>query len=59
MLVVHNGTAASTTEYAVVETNGSLATLSADVDATNVSLKVVMGAATSATIKIDKTLIAV
>ena len=59
LLVVHNGTAASTTEYAIVETNGSLATLSADVDGTNVSLKVVMGAATSATIKIDKTLIAV
>lgn len=59
ILVVHNGTTTSMTEYAVIETNGSLATFTSDYSGGNARLKVTMGSATSAAFKIDKTLIVV
>jgi hypothetical protein len=59
ILVVHDGTTTSMTEYAIVESNGNLATFSCDYSASNARLKVVMGSATSAAFKMSKTLVVV
>ena len=59
IMVMHNGTTTTMTEFAVLETNGELATFTSDVSAGNVRLIVTMGSATAATIKVDKTVIAV
>jgi hypothetical protein len=59
ILVIHNGTTTSMTEYAIVETNTNLATFSCDYSGGNARLKVVMGSATSAAFKMNKTLIVV
>lgn len=56
ILVIHNGTTASMTEYGVVATNGSLASITADVNAGNARLLVTMGSSASATISITRTL---
>lgn len=56
ILVIHDGTTAFMTEYAILETNGSLGTLSSDISGGNVRILVTMGAATSATINITRTL---
>ena len=55
IVVVHNGTATTMTEYAVVETNGSLGTLTTDILTGNVRLLVTMNTAASATINIERT----
>jgi len=59
IMVMHNGTTTTMTEFAVLETNGELATFTSDVSAGNVRLIVIMGSASAATIKVDKTVIAV
>lgn len=59
VLVIHNGTTTTMTEYAVLETNGALCTLTSDVNSGNARLRVTMGSATSATIKVHRTLITV
>jgi len=59
ILVIHNGTTTSMTEYGALETNGALATFTSDISTGNVRLLVTMGSATSATINITKTVIAI
>lgn len=59
VIVVHNGTTTTMTEFAVVETNGALGTFTADVNSGNARLLVTMGSATSATINIQRTLFVV
>jgi hypothetical protein len=59
IVVVHNGTTTTMTEYAVVETNGALGTFTADISAGNARLLVAMGTATSATINIQRTLMVI
>jgi hypothetical protein len=59
VLVLHNGTTTTMTEYAVLETNGPLATLTSDINSGNARLRVTMATSTSATIKIHRTLITV
>jgi len=59
IVVVHNGTTTTMTEYAVVETNGALGAFTADVSAGNARLLITMGSATSATINIQRTLMVV
>jgi hypothetical protein len=59
VLVIHNGTTTSMTEYGVLETNGGLATITSDVSAGNVRLLVTMASATAATIMIERTILAV
>lgn len=55
ILVVFSGTTTYMTEYAVLETNGALATFTSAVNGANVELRVTMGSATSAAFKIEKT----
>jgi hypothetical protein len=50
VLIIHNGTTTTMTEYAVLETNGPLATISSDIDTGLVRLLVTMGNAASATV---------
>jgi hypothetical protein len=50
VLVVHNGTTTTMTEYGVLETGSSLGTLSTDISGGNIRLLVTMGSATSSTI---------
>ena len=59
IMVIHNGTTTTMTEYAVVETNGALGTITSDVSAGNARLLVTMGSATSATINIQRVLMVV
>jgi hypothetical protein len=59
IVIVHNGTTTTMTEYAVVETNGALGTFTADVSGANARLLVTMSAATSATINVQRTLMVV
>lgn len=59
VVVMHNGTTTTMTEYAVVETNGALGTFTSDVSGGSARLLVTMGAATSATINIQRTLMVV
>ena len=55
ILVIFSGTTTYMTEYAVIETNGALATFTSAVNGANVELRVTMGSATSAAFKIEKT----
>ena len=55
ILVIHNGTSAFMTEYGVLTTGSTLATISADVNTGNARLLVTMGSTTSATINISRT----
>jgi len=59
ILVIHNGTITTTTEYGMMNTGGSLGTFATDISASNVRLLVTMGSATSATINITRTTIVV
>jgi hypothetical protein len=52
IMVIHNGTTTSMTEYAVLETNGSLAAINADISSGNVRLLVTMSSSSAATINI-------
>jgi hypothetical protein len=59
VLINHNGTTAYMTEYAVLKTGSTLATLSTDISGGNVRLLVTMGTTASATIKFFKNAIIV
>ena len=59
ILVIHNGTNAFYTEYAVIETGSKLATLSADVSGADARLMIEMASATTASIIITKNLISI
>lgn len=59
IMILHNGTTTSTAEYAMMNTNGTLATFSSDINGGNVRLLVTMGSAASATINICRTTIVV
>ena len=59
ILVIHNGTTVSSTEYAMLDTNGSLVTFTFDINSGNVRLLATMASATSATIKLKRAMIAV
>ena len=57
LLVVHNGTTASATEFATIYTNNSLATYDVGIGSGNVNLSVTAASATSTEYKIAATLI--
>lgn len=59
ILVLHNGTTTTMTEYAALESGSSLATITSDISGANARLLVTMGSATSATVRIYKTLMLV
>jgi hypothetical protein len=59
IMVLHNGTTTTMTEYAVLESGSSLGTFTSDISGGNARLLVTMGAATSATINIQRTLMVV
>jgi hypothetical protein len=59
IMVIHNGTTTTISEYAMMNTNGSLATFATDISSGNVRLLVTMGSATAATINIARTTIVV
>ena len=59
ILVIHNGTTTTMTEYGVMNTGGSLATFACDVNTGNVRLLATMASATAATINIQRTTIVV
>lgn len=56
LMVIHNGTTTTMTEFAVLETNGSLVTLASDISGGNARLLATMGSASAATIKIQRVL---
>ena len=57
--IIHDGTTTYFTEYAALETNGELGYFTADISGTDVRIHVAMNSATSATIKLNRTLITV
>lgn len=59
IMVLHNGTTTTMTEYAVLESGAALGTFTSDISGGNARLLVTMGAATSATINIQRTLMVV
>ena len=59
VVIVQDGTTTYMTEFAVLETNGPLATFTSAVSGGSAQLDVTMGSATSATINIKRTLITV
>lgn len=59
ILVIHDGTTTYMTEYAVLETNGSLATFTSDISGGNARLLVTMSSASAATVKLDRTSVTV
>ena len=59
IMVIQDGTNTYMTEFAVIETNGVLATFTSSISGSNALLTVTMGSATSATINIQRTLLVV
>jgi hypothetical protein len=59
VLILHNGTTTTMTEYGVLESGSTLGTLTSDLSGGNIRLLVSMASATSATINIQRTLIVV
>lgn len=59
ILVMHDGTNTYMTEYGVIESTGSLASIATDISASNVRLLITMASATAATINIRRTTIVV
>jgi hypothetical protein len=59
IMVLHNGTTTTMTEFAVLESGSALGTFTSDISSTNARLLVTMAGATSATINIQRTLIVV
>ncbi len=59
VLVVHNGSTTFMAEYAVLETNGTLGTITTDINTGNARLLVTMGTTTSATVNVARTLMVV
>lgn len=56
IMILHNGTTTFTTEYAMLNTNGTLGSFSSDISGGNVRLLITMSSATSATINIIRTI---
>ena len=54
VLVLHNGSTASATEFAKIETNGVLGTLQTAINGNNVELKVTMSSSSAATVKVAR-----
>ena len=59
VLVLHNGTTTTMTEYAVLESGSALGTITSDISTGNCRLLVTMGSATSATIRVVRTYVRV
>lgn len=59
ILVLHNGTTTTMTEYAVLESNSALGAFTSAIASGNVELRVTMASNSAATIKIHRTLITV
>jgi hypothetical protein len=59
VFVLHNGTTTFMTEYAVLENDGALVTFTTDISGGNVRLLATMGAADAATIRIQRTAMAI
>ena len=59
IMVIQDGTNTYMTEFAVIETNGALATFTSSISGSNAILTATMGSATSATINIQRTLLVV
>jgi hypothetical protein len=59
ILIIQDGTTAYKTEYGVLETNGVLASFTADISSQSVRLLVNMGTSTSATINISRELLVI
>jgi hypothetical protein len=59
IMVIQDGTNTYMTEFAVIETNGVLATFTSSISSSNAVLTVTMTSATSATINIQRTLLVV
>jgi len=59
IMVIQDGTNTYMTEFAVIETNGVLATFTSSISSSNAVLTVTMASATSATINIQRTLLVV
>jgi len=59
ILVIHNGTTVTITEYGILETNANLGEFTADISGGNVRLLITMGSATAATINISKEVIVI
>jgi hypothetical protein len=57
IMIIHNGTTTTMTEYGVMSTNGSLGTFTSDISGGNVRLLLTLGSATSSTVKTSYTLI--
>lgn len=57
ILVIHDDATTYMTEFAVLETAGALGTFTSAINGADVELRVTMGSATSATIKIEKTVV--
>jgi hypothetical protein len=55
ILVLHYGTTTTMTEYAVLESNGALATITSDISSGNCRLLVTMNSTSSATIRVSHT----
>jgi hypothetical protein len=59
ILVIHNGTTVTMTEYGILETGSNLGEFTTDISSGNVRLLITMGSATAATINISKEVILV
>jgi len=59
ILVIHNGTTTFMTEFAVLETDGPLATFTSDISGTDARLRIELAVGSSATIKTSRTNISV
>lgn len=59
IMVIHNGTTTTMTEYGMMNTNGILGTFATDISSSNARLLITMASATSATINITRTTIVV
>ena len=57
ILVVHDGTTAYATEYAIIRTNGNLFNLEVDIDSNNVRLKTTSTSSNSTTYKVTSNLV--
>jgi hypothetical protein len=57
ILVVHDGTVAYATEYAIIRTNGNLFNIEVDIDSNNVRLKTTSSSANSTVYKVSSNLL--
>ena len=55
VLLIHNGTTTSITEYGVLETNAALGTITADISGSNARLRITMASGSAATVRVFST----